>query len=135
MKKRHWDDFLEGLSGKDLWMAQRYATSPVGDGGKARIPTLKVTDDVGHTRSITMNKEKSSIFSQIFFPKCPVDDHVPPDQDYPHQVDYSFRLSMAQLRRCVTRLSPYKAAGEDSIPNVVIKESLDLITEYLLEIF
>ena len=116
-------------------MAQRYATSPVGDGGKAHIPTLKVTNDVGHTRSITMNKEKSSIFSQIFFPKRPIDNHVPPDPDYPHRVDYSFRLSMAQLHRCVARLSPYKATGEDGIPNVVIKESLDLIAEYLLEIF
>ena len=42
---------------------------------------------------------------------------------------------MTQLRRCVARLSPYKAPGEDGIPNVVIKESLDLIAEYLLEIF
>ena len=42
---------------------------------------------------------------------------------------------MAQLRRCVARLCPYKAPGEDSIPNTVIKESLDLISEYLLEIY
>ena len=42
---------------------------------------------------------------------------------------------MAQLRRCIARLSPYKAPGEDSIPNVVIKESIELIAEYLLEIF
>ena len=104
VKKRHWDDFLEGLSGKDLWMAQRYATSPVGNGGKARIPTLKVTNDIGHTRSITTNEEKSSIFSWIFFPKRPIDDHVPPDPDYPQRVDYFFRPSMTQLRRCVARL-------------------------------
>ena len=37
-KKRHWDVFLEELNGNDLWMAQRYATSPAGDGGKAHIP-------------------------------------------------------------------------------------------------
>ena len=42
---------------------------------------------------------------------------------------------MAQLHRCVARLHPYKAPREDRIPNVVIKESVDLITEYLLEIF
>ena len=46
-----------------------------------------------------------------------------------------FRLSSAQLRRCVARLSPYKAPGDDGIPNIVIKESLELIAEYLLEIF
>ena len=134
-KKQHWDDFLEGLSGKDIWMAQHYATNPVGDGGKARIPTLKVANSAGHIRSVTTNKEKSSIFSQIFFPECPADNLIPADLDYPHCVEYSFRPSMAQLRRCFARLSPYKAPGEDGIPNVVIKESLDLITEYLLEIF
>ena len=42
---------------------------------------------------------------------------------------------MVQLRRCVARLCPYKAPGEDGIPNAVIKESLDLIAEYLLEIY
>ena len=34
-KKQHWDTFLEELSGKDLWTAQRFATNPAGDGGKA----------------------------------------------------------------------------------------------------
>jgi len=46
-----------------------------------------------------------------------------------------FRLSMAQLRCCVARLTPHKAPGEDGIPNVVLKESLELIAEYLLSIY
>ena len=40
---------------------------------------------------------------------------------------------MAQLHRCVARLHPYKAPGEDSIPNAIIKESMEVIAEYLLE--
>ena len=90
--------FLEGPSSKDLWMAQRYATSPAGNGGKSCIPTLKVTDVHGHTKSITTNKEKSSVFLQIFFPKCPADDLVPSNPDYPCRVEYIFRPSAAQLR-------------------------------------
>ena len=86
-KKQHWDDFLEGLSGKNLWTAQHYATRPVGNSGKACIPTLKVTNDHGHTKSITTNEEKSAVFSQIFFPKRPADDLVPPDPDYPCRVE------------------------------------------------
>ena len=106
-KKQHWDDFLEGLSGKDLWMAQQYATWLVGDSGKAHIPTLKVTNDHEHTKSVTTNKEKSAVFSQIFFPKCLADDLVPPDPDYLCRVEYIFGPSMAQLHRCVARLSPH----------------------------
>ena len=81
---------------------------------------LKVTDDHGHTKSVTTNKEKSAVFSQIFFPKHPAYDLVPPNPDYPCWVEYAFRLSMAQLHRCVTRLSLYKAPREDGIPNIVI---------------
>ena len=94
-----------------------------------------MTDDAGHTRSITTNEEKSSIFLQIFFPKCPADNHIPSNPDYPYWIEYLFRPSLAQFHRCVMRLSPYKAPREDSIPNVVNKESSDLIAEYLLEIF
>ena len=100
-KKRHWDAFLEELSGNDLWTAQRYATSPAGDGGKARIPTLMVPDGVNRTKSITTNEEKSFAFSEIFFPKRPAGDLVPPDPQYPSRVGYSFKPSMAQLHRCV----------------------------------
>jgi len=39
-KESHWRSFLEELTGMELWTAHRYVTNPVGDGGKARIPTL-----------------------------------------------------------------------------------------------
>ena len=42
---------------------------------------------------------------------------------------------MAQLQHCIARLTPHKAPGEDGIPNVVLKESLELIAEYLLHIY
>ena len=51
VKKQHWDAFLEELSGKDLWTAQRFAANPAGDGGKARIPTLEVSDESRQVRS------------------------------------------------------------------------------------
>ena len=78
-KKRHWDTFLEELSGNDLWTAQRYTTSPVGDSGKARIPMLKVADGVNCMKSITTNEEKSLAFSEFFFPKRPTGDLIPPN--------------------------------------------------------
>ena len=95
----------------------------MGTRGKARIPTLKTVDSAGQARDLTTNEEKSAAFSKIFFPKQPNGDLVPADPVYPCHVNYSFRPSMVQLCRCVTRLSPYKAPGEDGIPKVVIKRS------------
>ena len=68
-KDQHWKAFLEELSSRDLWMAQQYATSPAGDGGKACIPTLQTVDSAGHARDLTTNEEKSTAFAKIFFPK------------------------------------------------------------------
>ena len=79
--------------------------------------------------------KRKALFLKVFFPKHPADNLVPPDPDYPCRVEYIFRLSVAQLHRCIARLSPYKAPREDGIPNIVIKESLELIAEYLLKIF
>jgi hypothetical protein len=41
-KRGHWEDFLENAAEQDLWTANKYFKEPIGDGGKTRIPTLKV---------------------------------------------------------------------------------------------
>lgn len=40
-----------------------------------------------------------------------------------------------QLRRHITKLSPYKAHGLDDIPNVVLQKNMDLISTQLLNIY
>ena len=50
-------------------------------------------------------------------------------------MEYRFQLLLAQLRHCVVRLAPHKAPRDDGIPNVVLKESFDLIAEYILHIY
>ena len=131
-KEQHWKTFLESIVGKDLWTAHQYTVGPIGDGGKAHIPTLKVTSEDGTIRDVSSNKEKSRVLHHIFFPGKPVGNHTLPDPEYPNRVNYSFCPSMAQLRQCIVRLSPHKAPGQDSIPNVVLKELLELKAEYLL---
>ena len=39
------------------------------------------------------------------------------------------------MRRQISWLRPHKAPGNDSIPNVVLKEAVDLILPYLIQIF
>ena len=82
-KEQHWKDSLEEIEGKELWMAHKYVTSPVGDGGKARIPTLQVTGENGMTRNMVSNKEKSEVLRHMFFPAKPVSSLLPEDTEYP----------------------------------------------------
>lgn len=42
---------------------------------------------------------------------------------------------MEQLQRQVQRLSPYKAPGPDGIPNIVLKESIEILGKHLLQIY
>ena len=100
-----------------------------------RIPMLQVMEEDRSTRGITLNEENWTVLCRMFFPAKPAGSLVPPDADYPVQVNYSFRPSLAQLQHCVAKLSPYKTPGEDGIPNVVIKEAFELIAEYLLHIY
>ena len=52
-KRQHWEEFLENAAEQDLWTANQYFKEPTGDGGKSRIPTLKVTGEVdGLPRSV-----------------------------------------------------------------------------------
>jgi hypothetical protein len=51
-KKKHWADFPEEASDRDLWTSNCYLKDPIGDGGKYRIPTLKVKEDDETTREI-----------------------------------------------------------------------------------
>ena len=55
--------------------------------------------------------------------------------DYPCRIKYKFRLTETQLRRQISQLRPHKAPGDDGIPNVVLKEVVDLILPYLIQIF
>ena len=134
-KEQHWKSFLEEITGTELWTAHRYVTSPIGDGGKARIPTLWVVEQDGAVSSITSNEEKGVAPCHLFFPAKPVQSLIPPGTEYPDRVSYSFQPSLVQLKCCIARLSPHKATGDDGIPNIVLKESMELIAEYPLHMF
>src|SRR6266481_5199377 len=92
-KEQHWRNFLEGIVGKELWMAHKYISRPTGDGGKSRIPTLKVDNGNGTSRDVSTNDEKGGVFGRLFFPPRPDRDHVPADADYPKGVHYARQWS------------------------------------------
>jgi Reverse transcriptase (RNA-dependent DNA polymerase) len=81
------------------------------------------------------NEDKSATLATAFFPVEPAESQVPPNFRYPKRVARTFQLEEEQLRRQISRLKPHKAPGDDGIPNIVLKETVDLIAEYLLWIF
>ena len=62
-KKDHWHNWLEEMSGDDLWMAHRYINTPQSDGGCTRIPTLNVKTTEGISIMATSNKEKGELLT------------------------------------------------------------------------
>jgi hypothetical protein len=60
-KRQHWEEFLENAAEQDLWTANKYLREPTGDGGKSRIPTLKVVDEGANrlVREINTNEGKA----------------------------------------------------------------------------
>ena len=134
-KTEHWQEFLEGAQGPNIWTANWYIANPLSNGGQQCIPTLKVPwpDDV--TAKATTNEAKAAVFSQSFFPQKPTMMSLPDEPNYPPWVKYKFRLMESRLCHQISWLHPHKALGDDSIPNVVLKEVVDLILPYLIQIF
>ncbi|EUC67533.1 reverse transcriptase from transposon X-element protein, putative, partial [Rhizoctonia solani AG-3 Rhs1AP] len=42
-KRKHWEDFLEGLDEESMWTAASYLSSEPTDGGQVRVPNLAYT--------------------------------------------------------------------------------------------
>ena len=92
---------------------------------------MKVPQANGMSSEVTTKEEKATAFHQSFFPPKPAISNLPNDPTYPARVKYRFKLSQAQLHRQIARLQPYKAPGEDGIPNVILKQAAELIVPYV----
>ena len=116
-------------------MANRYISNPISDGSRQHIPTLKITPPDNVATEVSTNEEKVTTFQHCFFPPKPSMSSLPASPEYPPHVKYEFRLTEARLHRQISRLHPFKVPGEDGIPNVVLKETVDLILLHLIQIF
>ena len=67
-KRKHWTDYLEGMTAQDIWTANKYLKNPVGDGGSPRIPTIRTTNEEGSEVDINDNEDKAKVFATTFFP-------------------------------------------------------------------
>jgi hypothetical protein len=134
-KTDHWTSYLEEATEEQLWTANRYLTEPVGDGGRTRIPTLKVGTINGSTVDAYTNEEKANALVKTFFPARPAEDTAPENYVYPEPVQYSPVYTTERIRNRISKLSPYKASGPDEIPNIVLQKSVGQISDHLSYIF
>jgi ribonuclease HI/exonuclease III len=134
-KGSHWKKFLENAYGNDIWTASKYVSGNPTDGGKSRIPSLRISKQNGEHEIIQSNLEKSKAFCRGFFPPPPETLEIDPNQTYPAPVTDFKPITKDQIMKNIKKLKPYKAPGPDGIPNVVLKESADLIADHLLQIF
>ncbi|KAJ3572016.1 hypothetical protein NP233_g3369 [Leucocoprinus birnbaumii] len=134
-KRTHWEDYLEQATEAEMWTANRYATEPVGDGGSPRIPTLSTKGPDGTTRQHITNEEKAEALGQAFFPRRPEQSTVPPNQHYPEPLQLRSEINEEQVLSNIKALSSFKAPGPDGIPNVVLKETAEIIAPYLVWIY
>ena len=132
-KRQHWRDWLEKADDPDIWTAHKYTSAPNGDGGKSRIPVLKLTRNGQETLAST-NEEKSVMLASSFFPPRP------PDEEqlqfvYPKPICKMSHIAKEQIKRRLAKLKPYKAPGPDGIPNIVLTKCADTLIDHLYHIY
>lgn len=133
-KRSHWEEFLEEAAEREMWIANRYLTKPVGDGGSPRIPMLKTKDHLGNTTMHTTNEEKANALNSTFFPKRP--QHAQTSGEvYPEPHPIRNRITVEQVSTNIARTSAHKAPGPDGIPNIVLQQSTELIAPILTTIY
>jgi ribonuclease HI len=134
-KRAHWTEYLEEMTAGDIWTANKYLSSPIGDGGLPRIPTIKARDDEGNILELNDNADKARVFAKTFFPPPPQQDEDVAPYDYPDPLPDPQPPDKPQIERAIRRLSPYKAPGPDGIPNVVLQKCYALIADRLTYIY
>jgi hypothetical protein len=133
-KKAHWEGFLEDLDDDTIWVAGRFVGSEPQDGGAARIPNLKYTDDAGELISARDNTAKCKVLLDAFFLAPPDAEPLVELEEYPEPVQDLPEISIPDIKQAIERLKPFKAPGPDNLPACIYKHGMGLLVDHLLPI-
>ena len=125
-KKEHWEHWLEEVDSDNIWMAHMYTGSSPTDGGAARIPTLKKQTN-GQTENVNVNKEKSKLLYETFFPHPPQRPPADASMQYPDPACNFTSISDKQVLQAIQNLAPYKPHGPNGVCNIVFIKCSDIL--------
>jgi len=134
-KQDHWTEYLEGLNQTDIYTANKYITTPYGDGGRTSIPALKIHSPNGTSLEAITNDEKSHALACAFFPPPPASSTVPQGYNYPPAVEQFAPFTEQEVARAISNTTPFKAPGPDGICNIVFKKCKEQLVPYLTHLF
>ena len=126
-KKAHWKNWLEDVSPKDVYIANKYMTSPHSDFSNVRMPALKFTCD-GTNLSAIINTNKVEALASTFFPP-------PLATTYPKPFETQGYFTRNNIHNTIKKLKPFKAPEADGIQNIVIQKCTETIIDHLYFIF
>lgn len=85
---------------------------------------------------MSTNSSKSKLLAQAFFPSRPPARTLHTEEiEYPEPICETHKISREQIRRQLKCLRPYKAPGPDNIPNIVLSQCAEAITDRLFYIY
>ncbi|KAF5310641.1 hypothetical protein D9619_008098 [Psilocybe cf. subviscida] len=129
-KAEHWVDWIEGLDASTVWTAGQMATGPASDGGRARVPSLKVDG-----KEITTNAGKSVALFDAFFPKPPLQMSVPQGYSYPRAKWTFLPVTDQQVDQSIGKMKPHKATCPGTPPNSVLIYNRAALVPHLAPLF
>lgn len=133
-RSNHWFDWLENISAKDIYIANKYLTSEPSDFSKSCIPALKIARDDVKT-IVVANNQKAKILAETFFPPLPTHELFPPGSQYPTPLETTPYLTRKHILQTILKLKPFKAPGSDGILNVVYKKCSNILIDHLYYIY
>ncbi|KAJ3859101.1 hypothetical protein EV359DRAFT_51350, partial [Lentinula novae-zelandiae] len=105
------------------------------DGGRARVPGLKVNQPGNTERIVEDNVGKEYVFRNAFFPPPPQSPNVPENAEYPEQSWNFAPPTNRQIIATIRRMKNGKATKPGTMPNDLFKATLELIVPYLGPIY
>ena len=134
-KRDHYNDWVESITTRNIWDAHKFASAPVSDGAKTRIPALKKTNADGRQTEVQDNEGKSKLLHEAFFYDPPADPGIDPDFHYPEPAFKFERITDDEVKRAIRKLSPYKAPGPNEISNSILTHCVDELTPFIGPIY
>lgn len=135
-KKNTWEDFLEEINNKNIFVASKIVQNEPSDGTGARILPLRTRNEKGEEKEHTTNSAKAEQLYRQFFKEKPKEKELEIPARPKYKARFRFEpITKEHLRMQIDKLAPYKAPGPDGIPNILIKECKDVLIHHLLTLY